>query len=850
MQRVRHGLVDEAELLNATDETDEAPVEVELNDQEPAFLRGLIKPKFINYRAPLPSQIPRSQNPLTNVLRDPRQSMEAQPCTTNSLLLAAHRQTLRNKDWQDKRHRDRRRQRDDEKATAEQLRETPVESVGDIFEAVEEKNSPKELGHSGKSVPPWLRLMIGDKPSFGFRHREVDIQAQRRNLPIYQFKDEFLAHVDSHPVTILVGETGSGKTTQIPQYLYEHGYAQRGVICCTQPRRVAAETLAMRVAEEFGCPCGAEVGYTVRFKDNTSSLTKIKYMTDGMLLREALRDDTFERYSVIILDEAHERSINTDVLFAVVKGALRKRPDLKVIVTSATLDTDKFCRFFGAEKEFYIQGRTHPVETLYLSEKCEDYIDCAIQTVMGVHLTVQEPGDILVFLTGQEEIEHAGEKLVRWMDELNDKLSAEGHKLPLGLLVLPCTATLPSEIQTKVFDPTPQGYRKVVLATNVAETSVTIDNLYFVIDSGFCKQNIFDPNTGVEQLRIVPISQAQARQRAGRAGRIAPGRCFRLYTEDQFLHDMEPTTVPEIQRSNLFSVVLQLKKVLGIGDVLSFEWMDPPSTETIVSALQKLRYLEALDDQGVLTPLVGSRLADLPVDPSQGRTLLAAIDLGCVEPVLTIVSMLAVQKRGIFYRPWDNRDAADARKQRFHQPEGDQVTLMAVYNEWIESGMSEQWCRDNFVKAQLLKEARYIREQLTSMLLSNNSSLPNSNAQDVNAVRKAIVAGYFFNAAKRVSGDVYVTLSDRREVFLHPSSALRDNPPKFVLFDELHLTTREYMREVMAIESKWLVEMAPAYYTTPRPGQLTKEQRAQRITPFLKPWEHISKWRKTKRRRK
>ncbi|KAH8611323.1 DEAD DEAH box helicase Helicase conserved C terminal domain [Trypanosoma vivax] len=714
-----------------------------------------------------------------------------------------------------------------------ELIEQPEEHVGG-FRSMRGKHS---------ALPPWLKHSFGEKPRFGLMETSETLAEQRRSLPIYSCRTQFLEHVDAHAVTVLVGETGSGKTTQIPQYLVEHGYGKNGIVCCTQPRRVAAETLAIRVAEEYGCRLGEEVGYTVRFRDVTSSLTRIKYMTDGMLLREALLDDSFQRYSVIILDEAHERSVNTDLLFAIVRNAIHKRPTLKVIVTSATLERDKFCSYFNVQSVFFIEGRTFPVDTFFLSEPTEDYLDCTLKTVMKLHLE-EPPGDVLVFLTGQEEIEFGGDRLFRWMEKLR---SISDVAVP-EMLVLPLTASLPQDVQSRVFEPTPPRCRKVVLATNVAETSITINNLYYVVDSGFCKQNVFDAKTGVEHLKIVPISQAQARQRAGRAGRIGPGKCFRMYTELQFNQDMDPATVPDIQRSNLFHIVLQLK-AMGINDLFALDLMDPPPQDTLVLALQKLRYLEALDDDGLLTPL-GGRMAHLPIDPSHSKTLLTSVDFGCSEPVLTIVSMLAVQKRGVFYRPRDEHEAADAARRQFCQPEGDQIMLLAVYDAWIANGLSEAWCKQNYLKHRMLMEARDTREQLSDMLRKRHPSIEHHNDFALDEVRRAITAGYFFNAARRITDVAYATLAERREVYVHPSSCLRDSPPKYLLFNELQLTSREYMRELLAIEPQWLVELAPAFYSRPRKGKLTKEQRAERLNPILRAWETGSSWRISKQRRR
>lgn len=865
-QHVRSGLADEADLLHLRAEDAEEDgaggADVERSDVEPRFLKNLgfasSLHRRINYRVPLPSQqLREARTPQHRqaVLDRLAQRQQGDVSKLNSLEKAAQMQEKINMERRviarneqravggaayDSSHRDNfgyySTNEDGGNGPAGEDNGYGATLLQSELDAPVEEGGfrPRELP---AKLPPWMRHSFGKKPRFGLPQSMQTIQEQRCSLPIYAKRDALLKFVDEHQVTVLVGETGSGKTTQIPQYLVEHGYAEKGIICCTQPRRVAAETLAMRVAEEYGCRLGEEVGYTVRFRDVTSSLTKIKYMTDGMLLREALLDDSFQRYSVIILDEAHERSINTDLLFAIVRQALRRHGGLKVMITSATLETEKFCAYFGAQEPFMIEGRTFPVEMQYLSTATPDYVRTALQTVMMIHLR-EPPGDVLVFFTGQEEIELGGEQLYRWIEILRKQV-----KTPLpDLLVLPLTATMPQDVQSKVFEPTPPGCRKVVLATNVAETSITISNLYYVVDSGFCKQSIFDAKHGIDQLKVVPISQAQAKQRSGRAGRIGPGKCYRIYTEEQFENDMVPETVPDIMRSSLFHVTLQLK-AMGL-DLLHLELLDYPPKEAIVSALEKLRYLEALDDDGLLTPL-GGRMAQLSIDPSQSKTLLTAVDFGCSEPVLTIVSMLAVQKRGVFYRPREQQEAADAARRQFAQPEGDQITLMAVYDAWVANGMTEDWCKHNFLKYRMLVEARDTRDQLKAMLSRRNVNISHANDTNLTEIRRAITAGYFFHAARRVDSHArsYVTMLDRREVYVHPSSVLMDDPPKYVLYDDLRMTKKEYMTELLVIEPQWLLELAPAFYTKPKKGRLTKEQEAERFTPILKSWETGSSWR-------
>ncbi|VDO86672.1 unnamed protein product [Schistosoma margrebowiei] len=334
------------------------------------------------------------------------------------------------------------------------------------------------------------------------------LKEAKRSLPIYKFREALLQAIADHQVLIIEGETGSGKTTQIPQYLYEAGYCNGGKrIGCTQPRRVAAMSVAARVSQEMSVRLGSEVGYSIRFEDCTSEHTIIKYMTDGMLLREFLTEPDLGSYSVMIIDEAHERTLHTDILFGLVKDVARFRSDLKLLISSATLDAEKFATFFDDAPVFRIPGRRYPVDIYYTKAPEADYIEAAIISILQIHVT-QPPGDILVFLTGQEEIETANELLMERTRKLGSKIRE--------LIILPIYSSLPSDMQAKIFAPTPPGARKVVLATNIAETSLTIDGIIYVIDTGFCKQKFYSARSGVESLIVVPISQAAADQRAGR----------------------------------------------------------------------------------------------------------------------------------------------------------------------------------------------------------------------------------------------------------------------------------------------------------------------------------------------
>ncbi|KRX49927.1 putative pre-mRNA-splicing factor ATP-dependent RNA helicase mog-4 [Trichinella sp. T9] len=627
------------------------------------------------------------------------------------------------------------------------------------------------------------------------------VEETRRSLPVYPFREDLLKAIEDHQVLIIEGETGSGKTTQIPQYLYEAGYCKDGKkVACTQPRRVAAMSVAARVATEMNVKLGLQVGYSIRFEDCTSEKTVIKYMTDGMLLREFLSEPDMQSYSVVIIDEAHERTLHTDILFGLVKDIARFRTDMKLMISSATLDAEKFSSFFDDAPIFRIPGRRFPVDIYYTKAPEADYIDACIISILQIHLTQPLPGDILVFLTGQEEIDTILEALQERCRQIGTKMKE--------LVVVPIYANLPSDLQAKIFEPTPPGARKVVLATNIAETSVTIDGICYVIDPGFCKQNSYDFRRGMEFLHVVPISKASANQRAGRAGRTGPGKCFRLYTAWAYQKELEDQPVPEIQRTNLGNVVLMLKS-LGIHDLIHFDFLDPPPQEALVLALEQLYALGALNHRGELTKL-GRRMAEFPCDPMMSKMLMASEKYHCTEEILTICGMLSVNA-AIFYRPKDKIVHADTARQSFWVPGGDHLTLLNVYNQWKDTDYSIQWCFENFIQHRSMKRARDVRDQLEG-LVDRVEIEVESNPTDTVAIRKAITAGYFYHTARMSKSGHYQTVKNHNTVYIHPNSSLFEDRPRWVLYHELVFTSKEFMREIIEIENTWLLEVAPHYY--------------------------------------
>eukprot|EP00850_Spirogloea_muscicola_P000281 SM000001S04683 [mRNA] locus=s1:1595740:1605356:- [translate_table: standard] len=605
------------------------------------------------------------------------------------------------------------------------------------------------------------------------------ILEDRKLLPMYPYKDELLQAIEAHQILVIVGETGSGKTTQIPQYLHEAGYSKRGKIGCTQPRRVAAMSVAARVAQEMDVKLGNEVGYSIRFEDCTSEKTIIKYMTDGMLLREFLGEPDLASYSAMIIDEAHERTLHTDVLFGLVKDIARFRPDIKLLISSATLDAEKFSDYFDNAPTFRIPGRRYPVDIMYTKAPEADYLDASVVTVLQIYVT-QPTGDVLVFYTGQEEIEQAEEML---------KQRTRGFGTKIAEMII--------------------WARKVVLATNIAETSLTINGIKFVIDPGFCKQKSYNPRTGMESLIVTPVSKASANQRAGRAGRTSPGKCFRLYTAWSFQNELDDNTLPEIQRTNLGNVVLMLKS-LGINDLINFDFMDPPPAETLLRALEQLYALGALNDRGELTKL-GRKMAEFPLDPMLSKMIVASEKYQCTEETVTICAMLSVGN-SIFYRPKDKQVHADNARMNFHAGDvGDHIALLKIFDSWRESNFSTQWCYSNYIQVRSMKRARDVRDQLAS-LLERVELEPSSNPNDYDAIKKAVASGFFYHTAKLQKNGTYRTVKNPQTVHIHPSSGLAQVLPRWVVYHELVYTTKEYMRQVIEIKPEWLVEIAPHYY--------------------------------------
>ncbi|MQL78605.1 hypothetical protein Taro_011032 [Colocasia esculenta] len=544
--------------------------------------------------------------------------------------------------------------------------------------------------------------------------------------------------VRENQVIVVVGETGSGKTTQLIQYLYEDGYTRGGIVGCTQPRRVAAMSVAKRVSEEMETELGDKVGYAIQFEDVTGPNTLIKvipivscllYMTDGVLLRETLKDSDLDRYRVIIMDEAHERSLNTDVLFGILKKVVARRRDFKLIVTSATLNAQKFSNFFGSVPIFHIPGRTFPVNIMYSQTPCVDCVEAAVKQAITIHIT-SDPG------------------------------SDRPRSIPITIPILPS----------------------------------------------------------------MPVSKAAADQRAGRAGRTGPGKCYRLYTESAYLNELLPNPVPEIQRTNLGNVVLLLKS-LKIENLLDFDFMDPPTQENILNSMYQLWVLGALSNVGSLTE-IGWKMVEFPLDPPLAKMLLMGEQLDCLNEVLTIVSMLSVPS--VFLRPKDRAEESDAEREKFFVPESDHLTLLNVYQQWKANQYQGDWCNDHFLHVKGLRKAREVRSQLLDILKSLKIPLT-SCGMDWDVVRKAICSAYFHNAARLKGVGEYVNCRNGMPCHLHPSSALYGlgYTPDYVVYHELILTTKEYMQCVTAVEPHWLAELGPMFFSVKESGKSLIEHKKQ-----------------------
>lgn len=711
---------------------------------------------------------------------------------------------------------------------------------------VQDKKSKKErakriqdtVGLTGTSIGNALGVndddeddeVVNPKDQEDTTTSHTSIQEQRRTLPAYSVKEDLVRTIMENQVTIVIGETGSGKTTQLTQFLFEEGLGSNVATCgtkkmiaCTQPRRVAAMSVAKRVSEEMDVKLGEEVGYSIRFEDRTNSKkTIIKYMTDGILLREILTDPLLESYLCVIMDEAHERSLNTDVLLGLFKELIRKRKDLKLIVTSATMNADRFTKFFGEAPQFTIPGRSFPVDVLYSKSVTNDYVESAVKQILTIHLLNSQngnDGDILVFMTGQEDIEMTGEVLREKMDLLDN---------PPALDIFPIYSSMPADLQKKIFNKKNDKRRKVVIATNIAETSLTVDGVKYVIDCGLVKMKVYNAKLGMDTLQVIPISLANAQQRSGRAGRTGPGIAYRLYTERAVENDqMYLQPIPEIQRTNLSNVMLLLKS-LKVEDINSFSFLDPPPQDLLNCSLYDLWAIGALDNLGQLTDL-GRLMSDFPMEPTLAKTIILSCqpEFNCSEDIITIVAMLSVPP--VYYRPKERQREADMMREKFYVNESDHLTLLNIYNQWQQNlkrlknnyGKINHWCNSNFLQLKSLLRAKDIKLQLELIMKKNKFKIV--RAKDDEDIKKCLCASFFQQLAKLMKINIhgspeFMNLRHKyMKMHLHPTLSLNGSnlSSPYVIYHELVLTTKEYMNYVTCIQPVWLLEFGYIYYNIP-----------------------------------
>ena len=610
-------------------------------------------------------------------------------------------------------------------------------------------------------------------------------------LPINQKREEIARAVAAHPVVIVCGETGSGKTTQVPKILLEMGRAQAGMIGHTQPRRIAARSVAARIAEELKTELGQVVGYKVRFNEKVGQRTAVKLMTDGILLAETQGDPMLRAYSTIVIDEAHERSLNIDFLLGFLKRLVEKRKDLKLVITSATIDAEKFSRHFGGAPVIEVSGRLHPVEVRYrpvegdAEDTTRDEEEQALADAVD-ELARAGSGDILVFLPGEREIREAAEVI---------------RKRISGLEILPLYSRLSAADQDRVFHP--RGGRRVVLSTNVAETSLTVPRIRFVVDTGLARVKRYSYRNKVEMLQVENISQAAATQRSGRCGRVADGIAIRLYSEDEFTR-RPPYTDPEVLRSSLAAVILRALS-LGLGKVEEFPFLDPPSPRAIADGYALLGELGAVDDDNALTPL-GREIARLPVDPRVARMLVAAREEGCLEQMLVIAAALSIQDPR--ERPLEKAATADERHAKFDDERSDFVSFLKLWKSFPD-GASRKQCRESFLSYARMREWRDVHAQLRDAvgdLEWKSSSANPEKAEGYRAIHRALLAGLLGNVGMKDEADNNYTGARGIKVWVHPGSGTK-KPGRWIVAAELVETTRLFARCVATIDPKWLEEL-------------------------------------------
>uniref|UniRef100_A0A0N4ZNR1 RNA helicase n=1 Tax=Parastrongyloides trichosuri TaxID=131310 RepID=A0A0N4ZNR1_PARTI len=627
---------------------------------------------------------------------------------------------------------------------------------------------------------------------------------QRKNLPIFRYRKNIIYLMEKYRTLIIVGETGSGKTTQIPQYLYEAGWCEDGrMIGITQPRRISVLTISSRVAEEMNTNVGGDVGYAIRFDHQCCSETKIKFMTDGVLLRELVSDPLLTKYSIIMVDEAHERSVNTDILLSLLKKVMMCRPDIKLIISSATMNAELFKEYFNENTTdddkkdtatiLSVEGRCYPVDIFYAKDPVPDYVISSVKTCLNIHKNYGS-GDILVFLTGMDEVKDAKQL----MEETVNR-----ERLSRDFWILGLYGEMPMKTQMLAFETPPYGKRKIVFTTNVAEASLTIPGISFVVDCGFVKvRMVLDSKSTLERLVIIPLSKASAEQRAGRAGRLGVGKCFRLYTKVDF-DNLEKESIPEIQRISLAPVLLSLKN-LGIVNTLRYNFISRPSVNSMAVAYTQLHSLKAVDESGKLTKPFGERMTILPLLPMESRVLLMSEIFECSDEITSILAMLSIEDP--FHPKYKDQQRLDIIRKKFSTEEGDHLTLLNIYSSFINNKMSKEWCSSKLLSHSSLMKAHTIKNQLQSYLKSFNIPIVSCKGMvgEVDKILQCLVSGFFLQSAQLDSSGYYITTQDRTRVSISRDSSInyRNKLPKYIIFGQC---MGDSIRFISEVSEEWLL---------------------------------------------
>ena len=667
----------------------------------------------------------------------------------------------------------------------------------------------------------------------------------RKSLPIYQHREEILNLIKNNNFCIITGETGSGKTTQLPQYIIEsltladfykndkkfQKSKKLPRVVITQPRRVAAIQMAKRVCYEKNYTLGKEIGYTIRFGDNSSENTIIKYVTDGILVKECLTDNNLNKYHVVIIDEAHERSLYSDILFALIKQVVKVRNgSLKLIIMSATLNTEQFIKYFNNCPLLKVSGKLYPVDITYHPSPMDKRVKSSVELAIRIHLH-EGPGHILAFLTGFEECEKACKMTYSILEDLSKK----GKKVP-PMNIMPLYGAQNTEDQSRIFERTKNNCRKLIFCTNIAETSLTVDGIGFVIDCGYVKQKIYNHKTSMDSLMIVPISKVQAKQRSGRAGRTGPGKCLRIYTEQFYKNSMSDVIIPEILRVNLASTILTLKS-MGIDNIVDFDFMEKPDKNSIYEALKQLFFLQAIDLDGHITNL-GKEMTKFPLDCCYSRALIASNFFNVREEMEILVSLISSENVFVNVNKYDEDRRAffEKTKNEFIDKYSDHVTLLNIYKEMEFNNFNEEWCQKHFLHIRALRQTRNILEQIKTYMnninlrecekfynlfiiknlreeIENDTSL--DDYEKINClVRMSLCQGFYMNTARIMNNSIdglnYIRISDGVSVTLDrfSSIALKNLKCDYVIFTELSGTiSKPVMKQVSCVELKWINDL-------------------------------------------